>query len=70
MSDDIETLREFIRLRRETFDKFADKSAAAFSRLAADRDRLQGRVATLEKAFTDRNAADRKAWKEIGRAHV
>ncbi len=35
------------------------------NRLLAERDRLQGRVATLQKALDDRHAADVKAWKPI-----
>jgi hypothetical protein len=63
MSDDIETLSTFV----DDYYSHDDggKVRAALERLVADRDRLQGRVGTLQKALDDRHAADVKAWKPI-----
>jgi hypothetical protein len=66
MIGDIETLRGFV----DDYCSHDDggKVQSALERLVADRDRLQGRVATLQEALDDRHADDLKAWSAIMRA--
>jgi hypothetical protein len=84
MSDDIETLREFIGISenaqqaRDALERLAGKYETAVQnrnyyaeerkKVEAERDRLQGRVGTLQQALDDRHAADLKAWKAIMQA--
>jgi DNA repair exonuclease SbcCD ATPase subunit len=69
MKDDIETLRVFIDSREEGSCTYSDDdavdAAGALERLATERDSLQGRVGTLQKALDDHFAADKKAAKAI-----
>jgi|GEM_PF-4464338 len=52
-SDAIKLLRQFLILRRDTFDEFADKAVTAFGVVSTELTHLRERNAELEKADAD-----------------
>ena len=63
--DAIELLRQFLILRRETFDEFADKAVAAFGVVSAELTRLRERNAELERDRAALESRAESAWKSM-----